>query len=104
MCRPRSTCRTTRWWCVVAAGDAAGRPIDGIAEAESLDGVTVFHARTALDDSGAVVTGGSGRILGVTGRGATLAEARERAYAGIARIRFDGMQYRSDIAERAARQ
>ena len=43
-----------------------------------------------------------GRILGVTGTGATVGEARERAYAGCERIRFEGVQYRADIARDAA--
>jgi phosphoribosylamine--glycine ligase len=89
---------------VMAAGEAAGVPIDGVDDADALDGVTVFHARTALDAEGRLVTAGGGRVLGVAGRGTTLTEARDRAYAGIARIAFPGMQYRSDIAERAAAQ
>ena len=48
-----------------------------------------------------LVTNG-GRILGVTGTGATLTAAREQAYAGCERIRFDGVQYRRDIALAAA--
>ena len=39
-----------------------------------------------------------GRILGVTGTGATIAEARDRAYAGCERITFAGVRYRTDIA------
>ncbi len=59
-------------------------------------GALVFHAGTARHGERLVTNGG--RILGVTGVGPTLAEARERAYAGCERIRFDGMQYRRDIA------
>ena len=75
---------------VLAAGDYpeagdAGSPIDGIAEAEAA-GALVFHAGTALRD-GRVVTNG-GRILGVTGVAPTLAEARERAFAGADLISF----------------
>ena len=81
------------------AGDA-GSTIDGIAEAEAA-GALVFHAGTALRD-GRVVTNG-GRILGVTGVAPTLAEARERAFAGADLISFAGMRYRSDIALEAAR-
>ena len=80
------------------AGDA-GSPIDGIAAAEAA-GALVFHAGTALRD-GSLVTNG-GRILGVTGVAPTLAEARNRAYAGADLISFDGMRYRSDIALAAA--
>jgi phosphoribosylamine---glycine ligase len=72
-----------------------GTPIEGVAEAEA-DGALVFHAGTALHE-GRLVTNG-GRIFGVTGVGATLAEARDRVYAAADRIQFDGMRYRSDIA------
>jgi phosphoribosylamine---glycine ligase len=85
---------------VVAAGgyperSDAGTPIEGIEEAEAA-GAIVFHAGTALRGDRVVTNGG--RILGVTGTGATIAEARERAYAGCERIHFEGMQYRRDIA------
>ena len=43
-----------------------------------------------------------GRVLSVTATGADLAEARERAYRAVARIRLDGSQHRTDIAARAA--
>jgi phosphoribosylamine---glycine ligase len=72
-----------------------GTPIAGIAEAEA-DGAVVFHAGTAVRD-GELVTSG-GRILGVTGVGETLDEARSRAYAGCERISFPGCRYRGDIA------
>jgi phosphoribosylamine---glycine ligase len=76
----------------------AGTPIEGIEEAEAA-GAIVFHAGTALRGDRLVTNGG--RILSVTGTGATVAEARERAYAGCDKIRFDGMQYRRDIARDA---
>jgi phosphoribosylamine--glycine ligase len=78
-----------------------GVPIDGVEVANSLDGVTVFHAGTARDDNGVLVTAG-GRVLAVTGTGATIAEARERAYQGVETIRFEGMHFRTDIAAAAA--
>ena len=71
------------------------RPIAGIERAESISGVVVYHAGTSLRD-GRLVTAG-GRVLTVTGRGGDLAEAIDRAYAGVREISFDGMQYRSDI-------
>jgi phosphoribosylamine---glycine ligase len=77
----------------------AGTPIDGIEDAEAMGGL-VFHAGTALR-GGRVVTNG-GRVLGVTGTGATVAEARERAYAACEPIHFEGMQYRRDIARDAS--
>jgi phosphoribosylamine--glycine ligase len=76
------------------SGDT-GTPIDGVDEAEAA-GAIAFHAGTALRD-GRLVTNG-GRILSVTGVGGSIAEARERAYAGVERIHFDGCRYRSDIA------
>lgn len=76
-----------------------GSPIEGIEAAEA-GGAFVFHAGTA-SRGGQVVTNG-GRVLNVTGLGASLAEARAAAYAGCARISFTGARYRSDIAEAAA--
>jgi phosphoribosylamine--glycine ligase len=81
------------------ASSEAGRVISGVAAAEAA-GALVFHAGTALRD-GALVTAG-GRVLNVVAGGASVAEARERAYAAAAEIEFDGVQYRSDIAARAA--
>jgi phosphoribosylamine--glycine ligase len=63
----------------------------------AMEGVTVFHAGTRVDDDGHFVTAG-GRVLAVTGVGATLAEARRRAYEGAALITFEGRVMRSDIA------
>ncbi len=85
---------------VLAGGDYparndSGSPIEGIADAEAA-GALVFHAGTALHD-GRVVTNG-GRILNVTALGATIAEARTRAYEAAGRIEFPGVRYRSDIA------
>jgi phosphoribosylamine--glycine ligase len=76
-----------------------GRPIDGIADAEAVPGVHVLHAGTALRD-GRIVTAG-GRVLTVVGSGADFPEAVTRAYAGVLRISFDGMQYRRDIGRKA---
>ncbi len=87
--------------CVVAASGGyperyeTGKPITGIEEAEAVEGVSVFHAGTERRD-GALVTSG-GRVLGVTATAPTLAQALEKAYAGAAKIRFDGMFYRHDI-------
>jgi phosphoribosylamine--glycine ligase len=90
--------------CVVAAsggypGDfEKGKPITGLEEARSIDGVVIFHAGTMRDEQGSFLTSG-GRVLGVTARGATLETARERAYAAISRISFENMHYRKDIAD-----
>ena len=72
---------------------------DVIRGLDDLDGAEVFHAGTVERD-GQIVTAG-GRVLNVTALGATPRTARDRAYAAAERIRFDGMQMRTDIAARA---
>ncbi|MEN3337102.1 MAG: phosphoribosylamine---glycine ligase [Acidobacteriota bacterium] len=76
-----------------------GAAIHGLDAAAQLEDVLVFHAGTALDGE-AVVTAG-GRVLTVVGRGPTYDAAVARAYAGVSRIHFDGMQYRHDIGRKA---
>jgi len=76
-----------------------GCPISGLAEAEQIPGVKVFHAGTALVE-GRVVTHG-GRVLGVTALGTDLHSARQKAYTAVERIHFEGVQYRRDIGHRA---
>ena len=83
------------------ASSSSGQPIDGIDAAEAVPGVTVYHAGTAMRD-GRLVTAG-GRVLTVVGSGADFADAIARAYAGVTRISFDGMQYRRDIGRKALR-
>jgi phosphoribosylamine--glycine ligase len=75
-----------------------GQVIHGLADAAEEPGVEVFCAAAEAADDGALVTAG-GRVLAVTGVGPTTAKARRRAYAGLSRISFEGMQYRTDIAE-----
>jgi phosphoribosylamine--glycine ligase len=77
-----------------------GAEIVGIGDAEQIEGVTVFHAGTARDDDGRLVTSG-GRVLDVTATGETLREARDRAYRALDRISWPGIYYRRDIANRA---
>ena len=62
-------------------------------------GTLVFHAGTSRDGSGQLRTSG-GRVLAVTGLGATFGEAREISAAAAARIEFEGKQYRGDIGWR----
>jgi phosphoribosylamine--glycine ligase len=81
-----------------ARSDYAGAAITGIAEAEA-SGALVFHGGTAVR-SGGIVTNG-GRILSVTARAATVAEARSRAYAAVDHVTFQGMRYRTDIGAAA---
>jgi len=78
---------------------AKGRPIHGIDEAESVPGVTVFHAGTALDGDTLVTAGG--RVLNVTATGADLRQALDRAYEAVGKIDFQDAFYRKDIAHRA---
>lgn len=78
-----------------------GDIITGVEEAGDLEGVTVFHAGTALDSEGRLVTAG-GRVLDVTATGPSLAVARDRAYAGVERIAWAGAQWRRDIAQSAS--
>ena len=79
---------------------ARGYPISGLREAGSLEGVTVFHAGTALGEAGEVLTAG-GRVLAVSALGTDFAAARARAYEAVGRISFEGMYCRGDIALRA---
>jgi len=92
-------------WAVTVVLASAGYPessskgdaIHGLAEAAAIAEVT--HAGTA-ERNGEIVTAG-GRVLNVTGLGASPAEARDRAYDAARRISFEGMQIRTDIAARA---
>jgi phosphoribosylamine--glycine ligase len=89
--------------CVVLASEGypghypTGREITGLES--SFDRAMIFHAGTRLAD-GKVVTAG-GRVLGVTGWGATIPGALARAYAAVERVRFEGMQFRRDVGWRA---
>jgi phosphoribosylamine--glycine ligase len=80
---------------------SSGDVIRGVDAAEAIPGVAVYHAGTALR-GGDLVTAG-GRVLTVVGRGADYAEATARAYAGVLKISFDGMQVRQDIGCKALR-
>jgi len=76
----------------------SGDPIEGLDRAGVLPGVTVLHAGTGLDDQDRLVTAG-GRVLGVAGTGASVDQARVRAYGGVDVISWDGVQYRTDIGD-----
>ena len=75
-----------------------GFPITGIAEAEAA-GCIVFHAGTAVKDGKTVNAGG--RVLVVSAEGPTVADAVSKAYAGVRKIHWEGVQFRTDIAWRA---
>ena len=92
-------------WAVTVVMASAGYPEssskgDVITGLDEVAGVEVTHAGTVRRD-GEIVTAG-GRVLNVTGLGATVADARAKAYDAIGRIRFAGAQHRRDIAARVA--
>jgi phosphoribosylamine---glycine ligase len=72
-----------------------GKLISGLDEARRIDGVKVYHAGTRAEGNRIYTNGG--RVLNVTARGATLAEALERAYLVSQMIEFEGKDYRRDI-------
>ncbi len=89
-----------------------GLPLGGLAEAERAGRapdadprgeVRVFHAGTALDEAGRLVSAG-GRVLGVTALGAGLRDAVRLAYQAVRAVQFDGAHYRKDIAAAGLRQ
>jgi phosphoribosylamine--glycine ligase len=80
-----------------ADNGATGAPLPGVT-----GDAVVFHAGTKVE-AGKLVTAG-GRVLTVCARGGSLQQARERAYAEVERIRFQGVQYRRDIGARALRE
>jgi phosphoribosylamine--glycine ligase len=90
--------------CVIAASGgypgkyASGKPIHGL-PAQPSDNVVVFHSGTAIKD-GQLVTAG-GRVLAITSMAPDLRTALDLAYAQLAKISFDGMQFRRDIGHRA---
>ncbi|WP_046777524.1 phosphoribosylamine--glycine ligase [Streptomyces yangpuensis] len=79
-----------------------GDPIEGLAEvaAEDAPDAYVLHAGTRREGDAVVSAGG--RVLSVTATGSDLAQAREKAYTAVARIRLEGSQHRTDIAAKVA--
>ena len=89
---------------IVASGGypgtyAKGMSISGLESSVSSPSSIVFHCGTKVEDDRVVTAGG--RVLSVTGMGATLREAVDRAYAAVGKISFEKMFYRKDIAHRA---
>lgn len=88
--------------CVVMAADGypdnprSGHVITGFEDADAMEGVSVFHAGTRLDQAGRLVTAG-GRVLNVVATGESLEAARTRAYEAVKLISFSGAQFRTDI-------
>ncbi len=91
--------------CVVMAAEGypgeyrKGDRIEGLEEAAGLEDVFVFHAGTSSKNCICVTNGG--RVLGVTALGSTVQKAIEKAYRGVARITWPGVQYRKDIGNKA---
>ena len=80
-----------------------GDVIRGLAEANAMEGVTVFCAGVGADADGRLITAG-GRVLDVCGQGPTLAVARDRANAAVEAVSWPGMHHRTDIALAASRE
>lgn len=103
--------KTTLEWdekaavCVVMASGGypddyeKGKIITGLDEAAAMNDVIVFHAGTA-EKNGQIVTAG-GRVLGVTGLGNTIGDAKAKAYEAVDKIKFDKAYFRKDIADKA---
>ncbi len=91
--------------CVVIASEGypgpyeKGRVIEGLDQAAAEPEVVIFHAGTATDRSGQVVTAG-GRVLNVCALGDDLRQARDRANAACGKVHFEGAWYRRDIGHR----
>ena len=91
--------------CVVMASEGypgkyqTGRPIRGLEQAAAVPDVKVFHAGTTMKGDQVVTNGG--RVLGVTGLGATIAQAKLQAYTAVKQIRWDGAWCRKDISDKA---
>lgn len=98
--------------CIVAASGGypgpyeKGKVISGLDPSRDSDDpmktAIVFHAGTATDAQGNVVTNG-GRVLGITAMGDDLDAARAKSYARLKELSFEGMHYRTDIGFRAAK-
>ena len=79
----------------------SGDVINGLDDAQTVAGATVFCAGVGANEQGQLVTSG-GRVLTVTGQGATIAEARQTAYEAVGKISWPGLHHRNDIASAAA--
>jgi phosphoribosylamine--glycine ligase len=96
--------------CVIAASGGypgkypSGKPISGLPTSndQPTDDVVIFHSGTALKD-GRIVTAG-GRVLAISAAAPDLQTALDKAYTELAKISFEGMQFRRDIGHRALRQ
>jgi phosphoribosylamine---glycine ligase len=80
------------------AAPVTGREIAGLDDAAAVPEVQILHAATGIDPATGALVATGGRVLNVVAVGTTFAEARNRAYEAMGRIRLEGGQYRSDIA------
>jgi len=105
-----SRVRTLEWdsracVCVVCASRgypgnyAKDKEISGLDQAAKLDDLVIFHAGTKKAGNKILTSGG--RVLGVTGLGATIKDAISKTYAGVNKINFEGMHFRKDIGRKA---
>lgn len=91
--------------CVVLASGGypgkyeTGKIISGLNDVKKMDDVVVFHAGTTFNNNDIVTN--SGRVLGVTALGSDIKAAKDKAYEAIKKVRFEGMHYRKDIADKA---
>ena len=93
---------------VIASPGYPGAPrvggiLEGLDDCASRDGVVVYCAGVERNPDGRLMSAG-GRVLNVVGVAPSIAAARSKAYAGVRKITLPGMQYRNDIASRAARE
>ncbi|MDR1924727.1 MAG: phosphoribosylamine--glycine ligase [Planctomycetaceae bacterium] len=99
--------------CVVMASKGypneyeTGKPIRGLDDAAKIPNTKVFHAGTAIEktdnkDEIKIITNG-GRVLGVTGLGETISDAKFAAYSAVKKIRWDGAWCRKDISDKATK-
>jgi phosphoribosylamine--glycine ligase len=91
--------------CVVLAAEGypgsykKGRVITGLDSFKGSTDIVVFHAGTGSNNGDTVTTGG--RVLGVTALGRDIATAKANVYGAVEKIHFEGMQFRTDIADKA---
>jgi phosphoribosylamine--glycine ligase len=76
-----------------------GKVIKGLDEFRGKRNTVIFHAGTSLKKGRTVTSGG--RVLGVTALGKDIQTAKKNAYKAVEKIHFDGMHYRTDIADKA---
>ncbi|RSS37526.1 phosphoribosylamine--glycine ligase [Streptomyces sp. WAC07061] len=79
-----------------------GDPIEGLGDVAAQDAPDAYVLHAGTRREGDAVVSAGGRVLSVTATGSDLAQAREKAYKAVGRIKLDGSQHRTDIAAKAA--